>query len=132
MKIALSASFFNCPAIAEILHSCDIVFTTNPYALEHFAHKDIRAKKLWDGSHESESQGERFEFMRLDPVIIDFPDLYRAFHLWVAEVATDEELCDWAGYFGTGNFERIRERARGSIIPTSLLTASNVVYPTNV
>lgn len=108
MKIALSASFFNCPAIAEILHSCDIVFTTNPYALEHFAHKDIRA----------ESTRLPITYPA-DSEIVTFTHLFKEFNKWVAEVATDEELCDWAGYFGTGNFQRMRDRALGAItIPT--------------
>ena len=113
MKIALSASYYNCPPVAELLNSCDIVYTTNDYALENFAHKDIRAMKQWDGSRQQEIQGERFEYMRLDPTIITFSDLIKIFHNWVANIATDEDLIHWSQYFCTMDADKMRRKANG-------------------
>lgn len=113
MKIALSASYFNCPPVAELLHSCDIVYTTNDYALKNFAHKDIRAMKQWEGSRKQEIQGERFEFMQLDPVIITSSELIKIFHNWVANTATDIDLIYWSQYFGTMDANKMRRIAKG-------------------
>lgn len=88
MKIALSASFFTCPPVAAKLLACDIVYTTNDNALKNFAHKDIRPMT-------AKPPGNPPEGIE----VIDFVDLVRIFNAWVYDVATDEELVEWADYF---------------------------------
>lgn len=71
--------------------------------------------KLWEGSREEESQGERFEYMRLDPDIVTLSDLLNVFNNWVANTATDIDLIHWSHYFRTINADKMREIARGAI-----------------
>lgn len=101
MKIALSASYFNCPPVAALLHACDIVYTTNDYALSNFPHKDIREmSKKPDG------------FPPSDVETVTFSDLIRIFNTWVYEIATDEELTEWADYFKTKDPAKMREKVK--------------------
>jgi hypothetical protein len=99
MRVAWSASYFNCPPVAALLHSCDIVYTTNDYALANFAHKDIRAMSTRPpGSPPS------------DVEVIHFTDLFRLFNAWAAN-ATTGELDHWHEYFKTTDADEIRKRA---------------------
>mgnify|MGYP000852430167 FL=1 len=100
MKIALSASFFTCPPVAALLHTCNIVYTTNDHALENFGHKDIRPMA-------AKPPGNPPEGIE----IVDFPDLFRIFNAWVHDVATDEELAEWASYFQTKDPAEMRKKA---------------------
>lgn len=101
--IALSASFFNCPPCAEILSRCDVVFSSNPYALENFQHNNKRP--ISEYNPEEFTNATRFEF----------PALRRVFSLWCAFTATDSELVEWFQYFGATVPDAIRATARDSI-----------------
>lgn len=100
MKIALSASFFNCPPVAALLHTCDIVYTTNDYALENFTHRDIRPMT-------AKPPGNPPEGIE----VVDFPDLFKVFYAWVRDVATDEELAEWTDYFQENDPAEMRKKA---------------------
>ena len=108
MKIALTASYFNCPPVAELLQSCDIVYTTNDYALVNFTHKNMRTMKRWED--------ERFQFTNDEIEFIKFGDVRLIFNDWVANKATDDDLIAWSNYFNTHDAEKMRAMARSSIV----------------
>ncbi len=98
MKIATSASFFTCPAVDVILHSCDIVYTSNSYAIANFKHPSVQhISKYVAGENEGCE-------------IITFSDLFEAFNEWCAHTATDSELTYWYDYWKLPP-TKIRERA---------------------
>jgi hypothetical protein len=103
MKIAFSASYFNCPPVREILETCDKIYTTNQFAVVKLATLPI---ELTTGPN---IEAMRNSHPREDSVT--FSDLFVVFNKWVANTATDEELYDWASYFATGDCAEMRKRA---------------------
>ncbi len=102
-KYAASASFYTCPDVVDILHSCDCIFTSNVDARDelyaalgshrvHFipgfllANPNVR-KEIQSGA------GKEIEW-------INYADLRAAFKNWIANKATDDELIPWFGFFG--------------------------------
>lgn len=104
MKIAFSASYFNCPPVREILNTCDKIYTTNQFAVVKLATLPI---ELTTGSN---IEAMKNSHPREDSVT--YSDLFVVFNQWVANTATDEELMqDWSIYFATGDCAEMRKRA---------------------
>ena len=108
MKIATSASFYNCPAVQDILMSCDVVYTSNDYALANFNHPNIK------------HIGFKPEEFGPDDEVVTYSDLHFAFYKWVANTATDNELYEWSSYFAsppekTKHIQSIRAEAKAYI-----------------
>lgn len=102
MKIALSASYFNCPLVLEELLSCDIVFTSNNYAIEKLS-STLNIKEHAKYKKEDYSDCE----------IVRFSALFALHNKWIKTIATDEELLadeNYARYFGTKDPQEMRNR----------------------
>lgn len=95
-KIATSASFFSCPPINAILQTCEIVYTSNWYALTNFKHPNVQEISKYVAGEDCE--------------VVTFSDLFQLFNEWCAYTATDEELLYWRYYWKCVP-TKIRERA---------------------
>lgn len=102
-KYAASASFYTCPDVADILHSCDCIFTSNVDARDelyaalgsHRVHF-IPGFLLANPNVRNEIQvsaGREIEW-------VEYSHLRAAFKNWIANKATDTELVPWLGFFG--------------------------------
>lgn len=105
MLVAFSASFFNCPAVAQILSNCDEIYSTNDYAVATFPHKSIHFLNSNEIQEKAKEIGETAEF-------ITFSDLLLVFHKWVQMEATDAELEQWHGYFGQHSADECRKKSQ--------------------
>lgn len=99
MKVAISASYFNCPPVAELLKTCDVIYTTNPHAHKTFDHPNIVLCE----------RGPIFAPEDANDVIT-FSHLFDLFNSWVANEATDKELEEWLTYFGVNSAGELREK----------------------
>lgn len=122
MKIAFSASYFNCPAVAAILAECHTVYTTNSYALAKMNHPNIILAR---GDEIREMLAETKAVNAPDVEIVDFHHLYMAFYRWIL-TATDAELLEnWSVYFQSSDTRAIRSAAKG-IVEAEQRTAQRV------
>lgn len=112
MKIAFSASYFNCPAVAAILAECHTVYTTNSYALAKLRHPNIIAMR---GDEIRAMLAETKAANAPDVEIVEFTHLHMAFYRWIL-TATDEELMEnWSVYFRSSDTRTIRSAAQGIV-----------------
>ena len=103
-RVALSASYYNCPPVAELLLSCETVHTTNKYVLANFKHPNI----IPFDHRATMALVENCE-------VIEFSELFQLFNNWVAFEATNKELEDWYVYFGSTDCDVIRTKAKNCL-----------------
>ena len=104
-KIAFSASYFNCPPVLAILQSCDVVYTTNKYAVDVLKSNgmDIVLMNVDKSAAEFIRDFPRGDY----DTFVEYPELYKTFHDWVHNDATDEQLEEWTKYFGVQSVAEI-------------------------
>lgn len=100
-KYAASASFYTCPPVADILHSCDMIWTSNVDARDeicgafgsHKVHFIPGFLLTRDAVRKSIENGDDVQW-------IEYGDLFKVFKHWVSKEATGRELDPWFSYFG--------------------------------
>jgi hypothetical protein len=119
MKVALSASFFTCPAVNEMLTQCDVVYTTNVAARDMlYEHLGSWRVRFLPANTPEFTQFLVEKHRGANDEIVQYPDIKAVWENWIVNQATDEQLCEWFNYFGYKPVEGGWRRNQSAPIPS--------------